>query len=179
MNVAFRYLSTLQALNSAGFFPFVDAWSHHAKTSDMQRRVLFPDQLPSSSVLMVEGDFTSVFSNQTGAFDSVVTLFFIDTARNLLNYFDTIHQLLKPGGIWINFGPLLYGTGPWVQLSLDEIIKVVEEMGFEFLDLDDTCGEPTFEGAKVRGKHAVYGLNKRSLYKNAYQAQSWVVRKMS
>ncbi|KAF2261478.1 N2227-domain-containing protein [Lojkania enalia] len=177
MNVAYRYLESLQIVNSEGFHPFVDAWSHHATTKDLQRRVLFPDQVPSPSVLLVEGDFTTVFRDQKGSFDSIVTLFFIDTARNLISYFETIHQILKPEGIWINFGPLLYGTAPWVQLTLDEIVKVAEEMGFEFLDLDDSCGKITLEGKKVRGKHASYAFNERALNKNAYQAQAWVVRK--
>ena len=40
--------------------------------------------------------------------DVVVTSFFLDTARNVLDYIELIHQILKPGGHWINLGPLLY-----------------------------------------------------------------------
>ena len=40
--------------------------------------------------------------------DVVVTCFFLDTARNVLDYIELIHQILKPGGHWINLGPLLY-----------------------------------------------------------------------
>jgi hypothetical protein len=42
-------------------------------------------------------------------YDAIVTLFFIDTAENVLQYLDVIKQLLKPGGVWINYGPLKNG----------------------------------------------------------------------
>lgn len=100
-----------------------------------------------------------------------------------MSYFDTIHRLLKPGGRWMNLGPLLYGTGPFVQLSLDEIVAVVEEMGFIFEDVGEECGALTFEGdeggkGKVRWTEAEYGFNGKALTRNAYKAQVWVVRKV-
>jgi carnosine N-methyltransferase len=33
-----------------------------------------------------------------------VTCFFIDTARNVLNYLKIIHALLEDNGVWINIG---------------------------------------------------------------------------
>lgn len=41
-----------------------------------------------------------------GQLDGVVTCFFIDTAANVLDYLGHIHSLLRPGGVWINLGPL-------------------------------------------------------------------------
>lgn len=32
----------------------------------------------------------------------------VDTAPNIVEYIETIYKLLKPGGVWINLGPLLY-----------------------------------------------------------------------
>lgn len=37
-----------------------------------------------------------------------MTCFFIDTANNILDYIDTIYDILKVNGCWINFGPLEY-----------------------------------------------------------------------
>lgn len=179
MNVAYRYIESLDTPDSAKFHPFVDGWSNHISTSDLQRAVSLPDHPASRSVVLVEGDFTTVFKGQEGTFDYIVTLFFIDTARNLLFYFDTIHKLLKSGGVWVNFGPLLYGSGPFVQLSLDEIAQVVEEWGFGFLDGDSSCGPVTLAGRKVRGKKSSYSFNAKSLGINAYNAQYWAVRKVS
>ena len=177
MNVAYRYLVSRAAVNPIGFHPFVDSLSHHLTTQDLLRSVKAPELKPNPSVLLVEGDFTTVFSNQQGEYDVIVTHFFIDTARNLISYLDTIHRLLKPGGFWINFGPLLYGTAPFGQLSLDEIVSVVESMGFEFLEIDEQCGNISLEGKKVRWREAEYGFNGKALTRNAYKAQAWVARK--
>jgi carnosine N-methyltransferase len=65
-----------------------------------------------------------------------------------------------------------------VQLSLDEIIDVVEEMGFFFEDMGHECGELTFPDKKVRSKEAEYGFDRRALTRYAYLAQAWTVRKL-
>ncbi|EUC42052.1 hypothetical protein COCMIDRAFT_39858 [Bipolaris oryzae ATCC 44560] len=178
MNIGYRYIDSQPTPNTLTFHPFIDAMSHHATKSDMLRPITAPNMPPHPDVLLVEGDFTTVLSDKEGTFDVIVTHFFIDTARNLMAYFDTIHRLLKPGGHWINFGPLLYGTGPFVQLSLEEIVEIVEAMGFVFEDLGEECGGLTFEGGKVRGREAEYGFNVRALTRYAYFAQVWRVRRV-
>ncbi|QPC76725.1 hypothetical protein HYE68_007477 [Fusarium pseudograminearum] len=177
MNVAYRFLEANRSQKSHSLHPFIDGWSHHATESNMVRPLSFPDvTLNSTSVVLVEGDFTTVFPTP-GEYDSVVTYFFIDTARNLMSYLDTIKKVLKPGGHWINLGPLLYGTGPFVQLSLEEILVVCEALGFEFLETDESCGEKTFEGRTVRAMEAAYGFDDMALTKSAYNAQFWVARR--
>ncbi|KAH6629125.1 N2227-like protein-domain-containing protein [Boeremia exigua] len=180
MNIGYRFLFApgVSTSTPASMHPFIDGLSHHATTADLLRAVQFPNVKPSEDVLLVEGDFNTAFNGQNGHYDIIVTHFFIDTARNLMSYFDTIHRLLKPGGKWMNLGPLLYGTGPFVQLSLDEIVAVVEEMGFEFEDVGDECGALTFEDKKVRWTEAEYGFNGKALTRNAYKAQVWVARKI-
>jgi carnosine N-methyltransferase len=185
-NIAYRFLShhPHNQPNTTTIHPFIDSWSHHRSTADMLRPITVPcTPLNPNAVLLVEGDFTTAFRDNTGHYDVVITHFFIDTARNLLSYLDTIARVLKPGGYWVNFGPLLYGTAPFVQLSLAEIVAVVEGMGLEFLDMEvvatgDECkGEVTIPGKRVYGVEAVYGFDERALTRNSYQAQFWVVRK--
>lgn len=43
------------------------------------------------------------------SWDCVATCFFIDTAHNVLEYMETIWKILKPGGVWINLGELVFG----------------------------------------------------------------------
>ncbi|OQD86770.1 hypothetical protein PENANT_c007G07814 [Penicillium antarcticum] len=173
MNLAYRYISTRSKPQSITFHPFADWWSHQATTADLERPVTFPDQLSDPSVVLIEGDFTTTFAEQTGQYDLIVTLFFIDTARNLVSYIENIHRLLRPGGRWINLGPLMYGTAPFVQLSLDEIFKLGTRIGFDFQETDDTAGNITIPGLPIRGFEVAYGRNPRGLNKNAFQAQYW------
>ncbi|KAG6006744.1 hypothetical protein E4U21_006729 [Claviceps maximensis] len=179
MNAAYRFLESQTTASSQSVYPFVDDWSHHATNENMLRSLQFPDvPIDKRKVLMVEGDFTTEFRAYTGHYDVLLTYFFIDTARNLMSYLDTIVDVLKQGGLWINLGPLLYGTSPLVQLSLEDILTVTETMGFQFLETHEQCGMPTFEKPTVRSMEASYTFDCRALTKNAYNAQFWVARKL-
>ncbi|WVQ70520.1 hypothetical protein IAR50_000039 [Cryptococcus sp. DSM 104548] len=80
--------------------------------------------------------------DQSDQWDAIVTCFFIDCSRNILNYLRIIHALLPPSGIWINIGPLLwhFENSPTtsikgersVELSLNEVKQLGEIVGFEF-----------------------------------------------
>ncbi|ATY65354.1 methyltransferase [Cordyceps militaris] len=178
MNVAYRFLETFSAANASACHPFADTWSHHVTEDDMLRVIRFPEvAVDRAAVLLVEGDFTTVFHREAGQYDVLLTYFFIDTARNLMTYLDTIATLLRPGGYWINLGPLLYGTGPLVQLSLEELVSVTETMGFTYLDTDEKYGPLTMPGRTVRGMRAVYSFDDKALTTSAYKAQFWVARK--
>lgn len=176
MALAYHYLTTLPP-NSQTFHPFIDWWSHHATTADMQRPATFPETTPSASITLVEGDFTTIFANKTAHFDVLVTFFFIDTAQNLMTYLETIHALLRPGGLWVNLGPLLYGTAPFLQLSLEEVLLLGESMGFELRDGKEEYGRVTVPGLKARTVEALYGSNERGLSWNGYKGQFWIARR--
>lgn len=70
----------------------------------MLQGVTFPEVHPSSEALkrntLSEGDFTKLFldDKERRSYDVVVTLFFIDTARNIVEYLENIHAVLKISG---------------------------------------------------------------------------------
>jgi hypothetical protein len=53
----------------------------------------------------------------------------LSQASNLLSYFETIYTALRPGGIWINEGPLLY-YNPAMELPLEDVIRIAKLVGF-------------------------------------------------
>jgi carnosine N-methyltransferase len=81
-----------------------------------------------------------VSDEHKGQWGSVITCFFIDTARNIIDYLQTIYELLDDAGVWINIGPLLWhfenvvdkkrGEGS-LELSLDEVVDLANKIGFE------------------------------------------------
>lgn len=86
---------------------------------------------------MATGEFIEVFGAQCKEWDCVSTCFFIDTAHNLMEYLQTINNVLKVGGLWVNIGPLHwhYSEQPnevQVQLSLEEVCHIIPQFGFEF-----------------------------------------------
>lgn len=70
-----------------------------------------------------------------GAFDAVACCFFLDTAHNVLEYLEVIWHCLRPGGYFVNLGPLLYhwadapGEELSVELSLEEVKAAAAQVG--------------------------------------------------
>lgn len=95
-------------------YPFVLNSSHLKERYDSLRPIRVPDispnqeMPPGASLTMAAGEFVEVYKEQCGARDAVATCFFLDTAKNVFLYIRTIAMLIRPGGFWTNFGPLLY-----------------------------------------------------------------------
>ncbi|KAI5784692.1 N2227-like protein-domain-containing protein [Geopyxis carbonaria] len=202
--LALHYMLSL-APGAAGmqtYYPNINNWSHQRTTDALFHASTFPDAVPLAPAVarmrIVERDFLWCDNHcpprGNKKHDVVVTLFFIDTAENLLLYLEKIRSALKPGGRWINLGPLKYGTAPKIELSLDELLIVAENMGFELQPLATVCGDrrlsegeqdpgawgtdsfpdsPRWRG-KVRENLAGYGWDRQSLSRNAYLSQLWV-----
>uniref|UniRef100_A0A7S3SBK3 carnosine N-methyltransferase n=1 Tax=Strombidinopsis acuminata TaxID=141414 RepID=A0A7S3SBK3_9SPIT len=95
-------------------FPYVLSTAHRAGKSDHLRAVKIPDVCPrnalgdDSELSMATGEFIEVYKDQEAEWDAMATVFFLDTAKNVFLYIRIIAHVVKPGGLWINLGPLLY-----------------------------------------------------------------------
>jgi carnosine N-methyltransferase len=134
--------------------PFCDGTINNFSRRDQFRVVPIPDVsayqmmdhaeargIQFGQLSMVAGDFTEVFKkpSQCGAWDSVVTCFFIDTAHNIVEYIHILFDLLAPGGIWVNVGPLLFHFSDQlsevsVDVTYEELKVIVQNVGFEVVD---------------------------------------------
>lgn len=68
-----------------------------------------------------------------GTFDTVVTPWFIDRVpTDLGEFLDTVGRLLRPGGRWLNHGPLLYPPETPIvrRWSREEIFDIAAKHGF-------------------------------------------------
>jgi hypothetical protein len=198
-----------------------DQGEEHSLTSF--RGIKFPDVVPrltdpqqngnGGSLSLLEGDFLSLSkpspsSSSGGApgYDILTTLFFIDTSSNILSTLNHIHHLLRPGGLWINLGPLLYtssasypGTGgSKLELSLDEIVRVARMIGLEVVGYGEdgrklkgrvgqgSNGEDAREGGedeipecfRPRTIPCEYTADKSAMMRWVYEAEFFVARKV-
>lgn len=68
------------------------------------------------------------------AFDTVFTPWFIDQIpKDLTEIFATLHELLPPGGTWVNHGPLIYHpdhTAFVHRYCMDEVLAMAQAAGF-------------------------------------------------
>lgn len=97
-------------------------------------------------------------------YDAVATLFFIDTAQNVLSYIDRIWTMLEPDGIWCNYGPLKWGSAAYVEFSIDEMLDYIRSHGWTVLEIWDK-GSNRYNGSE------------KSLLNTRYDLYGWVAQK--
>lgn len=190
-------------------YPFAFDFSNVVSRSDQLRMVKIPDVHPATALAeshlpnrkdasdrmrMTAADFSELYSDvkNKAMFDAVVTVFFVDTAPNVIRYIQTVHNCLKPGGLWTNNGPLLwhwadrgltdkegeaeeqhhpksadklnYGR---VELSVEEILMLISSMGFEVVDKG------------IRSEGCGYIQNPNSMLQSQYRVSHWTAKKKS
>ncbi|RDW83344.1 hypothetical protein BP5796_04835 [Coleophoma crateriformis] len=103
-------------------YPWIHGFSNHRTRSNHLQSILIPDIHVGSAIEnkvlgvspgemnMAAADFISLYGDEDhrSYYDAVVAVFFLDTAPNVLRYLEVIKNCLKPGGMLINFGPLLW-----------------------------------------------------------------------
>ena len=123
-------------------FPFVHEYCNVLKFEHALRTVAIPDICPAEELneeddfSMVAGEFVEVYSAHPESWDCLVTCFFLDTANNILQYIETIYCTLKPGGLWVNIGPLLYHYSDQqaevsIDLTWEEVRHAIVGFGFK------------------------------------------------
>ncbi|XP_062873897.1 carnosine N-methyltransferase isoform X2 [Trichomycterus rosablanca] len=166
-------LNRCEQTNDLTLYPWIHQFSNNKLSADQTRAVTFPDVdpqdlPPDSDFSMTAGDFLEVYTDPD-TWDCVATCFFIDTAHNVLEYVETIWNILKPGGVWINLGPLLYhfenmANELSIELSYQELKHAVLKLGFQL----EVERESTL---------STYTENERSMLRYLYDCVFFVVRK--
>lgn len=95
-----------------------------------------------------------------GAVETVFTPWFIDVVEaELPKTIETTHRMLRPGGLWLNQGPLRFHGSATCRYSIEEVLELVRAGGFEVLaaQQDDA---PYFHSphSGSRRKETVYGF---------------------
>lgn len=185
-------------------YPFALQFSNLQSREQQLQTVLIPDVHPGAAMMeslqeggrfgtmsMSAADFVVLYSSPSSKdqYDAVATVFFIDTAPNLIRYVETIHNCLKPNGLWVNVGPLLWhfedvdhrANQPSppdgkpqgieepgrVELTEAEVFALIERMGFvvekrQPEDERPLCG---------------YIQDPRSMWQSLYRPSHWTARK--
>ncbi|KAI1329004.1 N2227-domain-containing protein [Xylariaceae sp. FL0255] len=182
-------------------YPWIHSFSNHRTRENQFKSYKIPDIHPSQTLAATENpgtmqmcaaDFLCLYGDDAHAdtYDAVAAIFFLDTAPNLIRYLEVIKHCLRPGGVLINVGPLLWhwenhvpghhgydGDGDYdennslgiadpgsFELTDDEVIALVEKMGFII-------------EKKEAGITAPYVKDEQSMLQTEYHASHWVARK--
>ncbi|KAI7902947.1 N2227-like protein-domain-containing protein [Cokeromyces recurvatus] len=170
-------LNRIKEENQYKIYPFIHSFSNIKSDAQQLSPILIPDVLPANlppsvDFSMVAGDFIEVYQGvqQENAWDSIVTCFFIDTAKDIIEYMEVIYKALKDNGTWINIGPLLYhfedssSGDSSIELSLDQVKEVAKKLGFEF--------------KKESTISTTYTSNPEGMLKYVYECAFWTAVKI-
>lgn len=118
-------LNNLEPDQNYPLYPFTLSFSNHISRANQLRKVMIPDVHPGTilhesshdktvhafeRMSMSAADFCVSYKELQNKekYDVVATVFFIDTAPNLIAYIEAVWCCLQSGGIWINHGPLTW-----------------------------------------------------------------------
>ncbi len=141
---------------------------------------------------MAAGDFAMIYGTpkEREQWDAVVCCFFLDAAPSIVEYIQIIYRMLRPGGILVNFGPLLYHwSGPAmrpddrsfedyqerfsyldprymnsVDMSWEDVREILMNVGFDILEENP-------------GQRALYTADRKSMMNLGYRCVNFVAKK--
>lgn len=136
------YLFNYSHKNEFQFCPSIHSFSNHYTEESVLKRYAFPDvdirdelaKAEAKPIKFIKGDFLLLYKGKTDLYDLIVTLFFIDVSKNIIEYVEIMHDLLKKGGVWVNLGCLDYYHSRnhlSIDLTWDELRLVIQNYGFE------------------------------------------------
>ncbi|XP_045782776.1 carnosine N-methyltransferase isoform X3 [Maniola jurtina] len=157
--------------NKHTVYPWVHQYVNHLTSEHQIQAATFPDVPPTtrlSHFSIAAGDFLKVYT-EMDEWHCVATCFFIDCAPNVIEFIERIYAILRPGGYWINLGPLLYHysdmpTESSIEPPYDILLEIIKDVGFEILK------EKT--GVKTK-----YAQNPNSMMQHEYNSVFFVCRK--
>ncbi|XP_076257780.1 carnosine N-methyltransferase [Rhynchophorus ferrugineus] len=170
--VSFYVLNLCQNVDEYEIYPWIHQYCNNISVEDQMLTARFPDVKPMPSpkgnFSMTAGDFLEVYTNND-EWHCVATCFFIDCAPNVVQFIETIYDILKPGGLWINLGPLLYHYSDMrneksIEPSFKVLCDVIKKVGFEM--------EKCSTGIKTK-----YCQNPLSMLQYEYDSVFFVCRK--
>jgi carnosine N-methyltransferase len=141
---------------------------------------------------MAAGEFGSIYNHpkEEGRWCAVVSSFFLDACPSIVESLQLIYRMLRPGGLLINFGPLLFHwSGP--AMRPDDKTPADYQARYSFLDKRymnsvDMCYEDVreiminigFEIIEERtGVKCLYTADRRSMMNMVYRCVNFVARK--
>jgi hypothetical protein len=94
-----------------------------------EQRLRGPGELRPGFQLLFADAFSPPFA--PGSVDTLMTPWFIDAVEPELPYtLAALSRVLKPGGYWVNFGPLRFDGRMASRYMLEDVLELAEQAGF-------------------------------------------------
>ncbi|CCE83544.1 Piso0_004123 [Millerozyma farinosa CBS 7064] len=179
MNMVNGFVFDAEEVEKYEIYPYVHTCSNFLDTESQLRVEPFQVNIQKPENLHLHHeDFRKFRLDNSSIFDNiiVVSVFFIDTAENLVDYFDTIQYLTTKttnnnikNGYWINVGPLKYGTASQVELNGEEIRKLRKKLGWQDINSKYSIKDSEHENNGL----FEYTTDRGSLWQGFYGVCMW------
>ena len=85
------------------------------------------------AIKITKRHFEIEYADKKDLFDCVVTVFGTDETKNMINFTEMVHNVLKKGGVWINLGGLnsVFSEYGGFDLTWEEWKHVILKSGFD------------------------------------------------
>lgn len=158
-------------------YPYIHNNLNHRNTKNQLLSQNITTTAQPQNLHLILGDFTQFSIPDPEKYKNVVVVcaFFIDTAENLMDYFDSVAKLAKPNGktclngYWLNAGPLKYGSAARVELNAEEVAKARKKLGWKDVSTFNTVGD------RADGETGLvdYITNHESMWQGFYGLDMW------
>ncbi|KRZ16487.1 AP-2 complex subunit sigma [Trichinella zimbabwensis] len=127
--------------NPVTIYPWINKWTNHRNCAEQIQSVTVPDVSPDlirsrKHCNLVAGDFLNLYADEHETYDIICTVRYINHPKNIRDYVEKVYDLLKPGAVWINMGPMLYrdrNEDSNVRVPPYELVRLhIQELGFHF-----------------------------------------------
>jgi len=177
--------------------PYVNATTNQVSLEDSVRSTVIPDIDPQSLLTksgkqpdfsMAAGEFVECYSKEEekGQWDGIASCFFLDTAGFVGDYVKCIWEMLKPGGVLVNLGPLLWHWTSTVGGRPDEAtygrrnvdVRYTGSVDMTWEDLREVLVLVGFEIVEEKiGLKCEYTRDNRAMMHTQYSCVYFVARK--
>ncbi|KRY35866.1 UPF0586 protein C9orf41 -like protein [Trichinella spiralis] len=122
-------------------YPWINKWTNHRNCAEQIQSVTVPDVRPDlirngKQCNLVAGDFLNLYVDEHETYDIICTVRYINHPKKIRDYVEKIYDLLKPGAVWINMGPMLFhgrNEDSNVRVPPYELVRLhIQELGFHF-----------------------------------------------
>ena len=158
------YLFNYSKKNENCICPRISSFCSSFTEESVTKKHYFPDvdicsdlkDIKKDNIKITKREFEVEYKDKKEQFEVVITVFSTDETRNIINFTETVNNVLKKGGIWINIGGLssIYTDYGGFDLTWEEWRHVILKSGFEIVREE----RPVIPFCKIEGHSLPFTL---------------------
>ena len=159
-----NYLFNYSKKNENCICPRISSFCSSYTEESVTKKHYFPDvdicedlkNVKKENIKITKRHFEDEYADKKDLFNCVITAFSTNEAKSIINFTETVNNVLKKGGIWINIGGLsnIYSKNSGIDLTWEEWKHIILKSGFE-IKREET---PVMPYCQIEGNSAPFTI---------------------